>query len=56
VVELDVEAESIGKILWQDRADNTASPSHLHVYVRVQFKCNPDKFFYDDFIGENRDF
>ena len=32
---VDVKAQNTGKILWQDEADNTASPSHLHVHVRV---------------------
>jgi len=31
---VDAKAQKTGKILWQDRADNTASPSHLHVCVR----------------------
>ncbi len=30
---VDVKAQNTGKILWQDRADNAASPSHLHVRV-----------------------
>jgi len=32
---VDVKAQNTGKILWQDGADNTASPSHLHVDARV---------------------
>jgi hypothetical protein len=32
---VEVKAQKTGKILWQDRADNTASPPHLHAYVRV---------------------
>ena len=31
----DAKAQNTGKILWHDRADNTASPFHLHVHVRV---------------------
>ena len=29
-----VKAQNTGKLLWQERADDTASPSHLHVHVR----------------------
>ena len=32
---VDAKAQKTGKILWQDRADNTASPSHLHIHVWV---------------------
>ena len=34
---VDVKAQNTGKILGQDRADNTASPSHLHIRIRVTF-------------------
>jgi hypothetical protein len=32
---VDVKAQNTGTILWRDRTDNTASPSHSHVHVRV---------------------
>jgi hypothetical protein len=35
---VDVKVQNKGKILWQDWADNTASPSHLHIRIRVPFK------------------
>ena len=38
---VDVKAQNTGNILWQDRTDNIASPSHLHVHVRVSFYVQP---------------
>ena len=32
---VDVKAQKTDMILWQDRADNTASPPHLHAHIRV---------------------
>ena len=32
---VEVKAQKTDKMLWQDRADNTASPRHLHGCIRV---------------------
>ena len=41
-----MEAQNTGEMRWQDRVDNIASPSHLHIHVRVSFYMQPQKVLF----------